>query len=279
MKLRRSCIATVSLGGILIEKLHAAALAGFQGIELLESDLHSFGGSNRDIRKLAEDNGLHIDMFQPFRDFEGMPIDMRHQLFDRAERVFDIMEELGTELLLICSNVDERATGDRPRLIDDFGELAERAARRDLRIGYEALAWARHVRRWEEAWDIVTHVEKKSFGLVVDSFHTLALGTGLCGLSTLNPQRIFFVQLADAYPRTSDLRHWSRHFRALPGKGTLDVCGFLREVIACGYEGVFSLEIFNDDLAAVPPTLIAREAIESLECLWTNATEGRTFRS
>ena len=55
-------------------------LAGFQGVELLESDLHLFGGSNRDLRKICEDKGLRIEMFQPFRDFEGMPLDMRDQL-------------------------------------------------------------------------------------------------------------------------------------------------------------------------------------------------------
>ena len=50
------------------------------------------------------DLGLTVEVYQPFRDFEGMPEPFRSRNFDRAERKFDLMEELGTDLLMICSN-------------------------------------------------------------------------------------------------------------------------------------------------------------------------------
>lgn len=68
--MRRS-IATVSLSGMLREKLQAAAAAHFDGIEIFENDLLQFPGSPREVRLMAEDLGLTIDMFQPFRDFDG----------------------------------------------------------------------------------------------------------------------------------------------------------------------------------------------------------------
>ena len=66
--------------------------------------------------------------FQPFRDFEGMPEPQRSRTFARAERKFDLMGELGCDLLMICSNVAPEALGGIDRAATDFHELGERAA-------------------------------------------------------------------------------------------------------------------------------------------------------
>ena len=109
-------IATVSLSGTLDEKLRAIAAAGFDTVEIFENDFLSFGGSPRDVGQLCRDLGLEICAFQPFRDFEGMPEPQRTRNFARAERKFDVMQELQTDLLLICSNVSAGlARRHRPR--------------------------------------------------------------------------------------------------------------------------------------------------------------------
>ena len=70
-------IATVCLSGGLVEKLEAIAAAGFKGVEIFENDLLSFNGSPREVRRMIEDMGLKTITFQPFRDFEGMPTELR----------------------------------------------------------------------------------------------------------------------------------------------------------------------------------------------------------
>ncbi len=90
-------IATVSLSGTLPEKLEAAAAAGFDGIELFENDLLYHSGSPQDIRRRCEDLGLAVTLFQPFRDFEGCPRERLQRNLDRAERKFDLMQELATK--------------------------------------------------------------------------------------------------------------------------------------------------------------------------------------
>ncbi len=91
-------IATVSLSGALDEKLRAIAAAGFDAVEIFENDLLSFNGSPQDVGQLCRDLGLTICAFQPFRDFEGMPEPQRARNFARAERKFDVMLELQTDL-------------------------------------------------------------------------------------------------------------------------------------------------------------------------------------
>jgi 4-hydroxyphenylpyruvate dioxygenase len=139
----KTSIATVSISGELPEKLEAIAKAGFAGVEIFENDFLAFDGSPKDVGKMVRDYGLEITLFQPFRDFEGMPEPYRQRVFDRAERKFDVMQDLGTDLVLICSSLSPVSLGGIDRAADDFTELGDRAAKRGLRVGYEALAWGR----------------------------------------------------------------------------------------------------------------------------------------
>src|SRR6478735_1052461 len=128
-------IATVSLGGTLVEKLQAIAAAGFDGIEIFENDLLYFDGSPAEVRRMAEDLGLRILLFQPFRDFEAAPRPRMQKNFDRAEAKFDVMEQLGADLMLVCSNTAPDTLPDDAVATEDLRALGERAALRGFRIG------------------------------------------------------------------------------------------------------------------------------------------------
>ncbi len=272
----RKSIATVSLSGTLPDKLEAAAAVGFDGVEIFENDLLTFDGTPAEVRRIAADLGLAIVLFQPFRDFEAMPAPQQSRNLDRAERKFDVMVALGATDLLVCSNVHPAALDDPARAAADLAAMAERAARRGLRVGYEALAWGRHVSRWRQAWRIVREAGHPALGLVLDSFHTLAPGDNLDGIGEVPAEKIFFVQLADAPRLSMDMLSWSRHHRNFPFQGSLDVTGFVRAVLAAGYRGPLSLEVFNDDFRAAPARLIARDGLRSLVMVEAEAG-GRTL--
>ena len=263
----KTSIATVSISGDLREKLAAIAGAGFDGIEIFENDFLAFDGGPREVGRMVRDHGLEISLFQPFRDFEGLPEPERSRAFDRAERKFDVMEELGTDLVLICSNVSPAALGGIDRAAADLRELGERAKRRGLRIGYEALAWGRHVNDHRDAWEIVRRADHANVGLIVDSFHTIARKIDPQTIRSIPGDKIFFVQLADAPLIDMDLLYWSRHFRTMPGQGDLDVTGFAAAVAASGYDGMWSLEIFNDQFRGGTPGTIAADGHRSLIAL------------
>ena len=239
-------IATVSISGTLELKLRAIAQAGFNGVEIFENDLLTAQKSPREIGSLLRDLGLACTVFQPFRDFEGMPDNLRPRVFERMERKFDVMQELGTDLLLVCSNVSPVSSGDRSRIVADLHELGERAAKRKLRVGFEALAWGRHTFDHRDAWAIVREVQHPAIGLILDSFHSLARAIPNESLREIAPAKIFMVQLADAPWLQMDYLSWSRHFRNMPGQGDLPVVEYVTTLLQQGYQGIFSLEIFND---------------------------------
>ncbi|SMX38671.1 bifunctional sugar phosphate isomerase/epimerase/4-hydroxyphenylpyruvate dioxygenase family protein [Maliponia aquimaris] len=264
----KTSIATVSVSGNLREKLDAIAAAGFDGVEIFEQDFIADENSPRDVGNMIRDQGLEITLFQPFRDFEGLPKGpLRDKAFDRAQRKFDLMDELGTDLVLFCSSCHPEALGGIDRAAEDFAQLGEIAAARNIRVGYEALCWGRHVNDHRDAWEIVRRADHPNIGLVLDSFHTLARGIDPETIRRIPGDRIFFVQLADAPKIDMDLLYWSRHFRNMPGEGDLDVAGFTRAAMAAGYSGPISLEIFNDQFRGGLSSSVARDGYRSLVAL------------
>lgn len=260
----KTSIATVSLSGDLSEKLGAIAKAGFDGVEIFENDFLVFDESPRQLGRIVRDFGLEITLFQPFRDFEGMPEPLRSRTFDRAERKFDLMQEMGTDLVLVCSNVSSAALGGLDRAAADFHELGERAAKRGLRVGYEALAWGRHINDHRDAWEIVRRADHPNIGLILDSFHTLARRIDVNSIRSIPKEKIFIIQLADAPKIDMDLLYWSRHFRNMPGEGDLPVEAFMAAVAETGYDGYLSLEIFNDQFRGGSTRAIATDGYRSL---------------
>ena len=258
-------IATVSLSGTLETKLRAVSNAGFEGVEIFESDLLAYPGTASEVRRLIGDLGLTCTLFQPFRDFEGFQGDLRQRAFDRAEQKFDVMQELGAGLLLVCSSVAREALPDRERIIDDFRELGERALRRGLKVGYEGLAWGRHINDHRQVWNIVRAVDHSAVGIILDSFHSLVRQIPIGSIREIDPEKIFLVQLADAPWLDMDYLYWSRHFRNMPGQGDIPVRAFVSALLEIGYSGPLSLEIFNDRFRAMPASVVAQDGIRSLK--------------
>ena len=260
----RTAIATVSMGGALNEKLEAIAAAGFKGVEIFENDLLSFNGAPADVRKFCKDLGLDIIAFQPFRDFEGMPEPQRSRGLARAERKFKIMKELGTDLLLICSNVSPDCLGGIDRAAADFRELGGLAAAHGVRVGFEALAWGRYINEYRDAWEVVRRADHPNIGIILDSFHILVRGTDLAPIRSIPRDKIFLVQVADAPKLNMDYLSWSRHYRCFPGQGDLPVADFVEALAATGYTGDLSLEIFNDQFRGGTARSLAVDGHRSL---------------
>jgi 4-hydroxyphenylpyruvate dioxygenase len=263
---RHRSVATVCLSGTLEDKLHAAAGAGFSGIEVFEPDLVASPWSPRELAARCADLGLSIDLYQPFRDLDSTDGERFARNLRRAEKKFDVMEQLGAHTVLVCSSVGADAVADLDRLAEQLATAATRAGERGLRIAYEALAWGTHVSTWDRSWDAVRRADSPALGLCLDSFHVLSRGGDPAGFAAVPGEKLFFLQLADAPRLRMDVLQWSRHHRLFPGQGGFDLPGFLGAVLAAGYRGPLSLEVFNDVFRQSDPARTAVDAMRSL--LW-----------
>ena len=249
-------------------RLDHAVSHGFKGIELFFGDLEHIakempgGLSNFTLMQAAHvvkyyctRNGLKIVNLQPFCQYEGLLNRGDHAVkVQQAQFWFRLVHILGTDLIHITSNFLEHSslTSKWETIVGDMIELADLGLQEIpiVRFAYESLAWGTFVNTWESAWDVVRRVDRQNFGLCLDTFNIAAkvwadptassgilpaggenLRASMIRLAdTMDPSKLFFVQVADAQkidpplPKTHSvfideqryLMNWSRDARLFP---------------------------------------------------------------
>lgn len=272
-------ISSLSFSGPLPNRIEAAANAGFDGIEIFREDLVYCDGTPSEVGRFVTDSGLEIFSLQSLRDFEAAPEARRAWNIKRATRFLDLAVELGAPLLNVCANTSADTIDDPDRAAADLALLADMAAERGLRIGYEALATSTVVRTYADAWRIIEKADRPNLGLVLGVVHTFAVGADLTDLERVSPERIFLVHLADAPTPNMDVRLLARHFRIFPGQGELPLAALFATLNAIGYSGPVSMEIFNDQLRAMPARVIANDGMRAFRLLEEESSVAETPRA
>lgn len=267
----KTSIATVCLSGTLEEKMQACARAGFEGIEIFEPDLIVSPFSPEEIKALANRLDLSLDLYQPFRDLEGVSEDLFVSNLTRLEAKFQLMRELGMDLILVPSNAGTATISDDAIIVDQLRRAAELAQHYGMRIAYEALAWGKFVNTYWHSWKLVEAANHPNLGICLDSFHILSRNDDPSDISKIPGEKIFFVQLADAPDLGMDLLPWSRHHRVFPGEGSFDTVAFMAYLTEAGYTGPLSLEIFNDVFRETDPGITAADGMRSLRWVQQSA--------
>ena len=263
----RKCIATVCLSGTLTAKLDAISAARFDAIEVFENDLINFPGTPADLKRMAATAGSASTSTSRFATSKRVSDEQFKRNLDRAERKFDIMQTLGAPMMLVCANVvaTARSTDDARDRRATACELAERAARRNMRVGYEALAWS------SARQPLRARVEDRARSRASPPRHhprqlshpfARRRSRGDCR----HPRR---QDLLPADGRRTAARRWTCCSGAgitadFPGQGQFDLPRFLEQVLVAGYTGPLSLEIFNDVFREAPNRRTAVDAMQSL---------------
>lgn len=264
---------TISLAGPLETKLRAIREAGFTQVMLSARDLVSHPEGVSAACRVVRESGLRVTGLQVLRDFEGLDGQLHEYKVDVAKSMLEMCGEVGSRLLLVCSSTLSHATSDRDQIARDLRKLAMLAVPCGVRVAYEALSWGRDIDEPSAAWEVVVRADTPNLGLGFDSFHCLATKTPVRELDAIDAERIFLVQLADflwSEVRSPEERiATARHFRVFPGEGvhTLDVAEMVRHLVANGYRGDFSFEVFNDDYVQLRPSFVADRARRAAEWL------------
>ncbi|KAJ6014621.1 hypothetical protein N7540_009212 [Penicillium herquei] len=230
MSLNKLAIASVSLGQhpshSLDRKILAASQAGFQGIEIVFSDLDFYSKSNNTsilegadkVKALCNQKGLEIISLAPFENYEGD----RSPLNDRLQKAslwIEVARRLHAPYLQIPSHYGTDPIGNETVIVSELRQLAGLGSSRQplVSIAYEALSWGTHCSTWEDSLKIVNAVDRDNFGLCIDNFHVVTKVWGdACALSGKFPdadlrlaetlrrfvtdcpmEKIFFIQLSD----------------------------------------------------------------------------------
>jgi sugar phosphate isomerase/epimerase len=257
---------TITLAGPLEAKLRAVKASGFSQIMLAARDIVGHPNGMEAAVAAVKASGLRVTGFQVLRDFEGLTGHLHGYKVDQAKSMIEMCKALDSPLLLACSSTSQHASGELDAVARDLRKLAMLALPHRIKVVYEGLSWGRHVNEYTQAWAAVEAADCPNLGLCIDSYHVFATGTPLGPLDDVDPDKIFFVQLADfmwSQVRTpEERRDTARTFRVFPGEGVhnAEMAELVRKLDRMGYRGDYSFEVFNDDYQQLPLPTVAERA-------------------
>ncbi|MBI3145448.1 MAG: sugar phosphate isomerase/epimerase [Pseudogulbenkiania sp.] len=277
----RFAIDTTALAGALEDKLSAIVEAGFASVTLSAKDLvgEQTGGLEQAVRRVR-DSKLAVSGFLALRDFEGLSGRFLDYKVDIAKSMLRMAQQAGAELLLVSSSTSPHASGESEMIVQHLQLLSALATPLGLRIGYEPLAWGRHVNDYPSAWRVIERVNRENVGLVLDSFHLFARGMQPDALAGIPPDRVFLVQLSDAMydyvPALDEMVELSLHHRFFPGEGehSRALVELVGQLEAAGYRGRYAFEVANDDYQHCPPSVVVQRAGQAVDWLSSRLLAG-----
>lgn len=264
--------ATLRQSSSLEEVIAAASAAGFAGIELRTAaglDFVAAHGLAALHQRLA-DAGLGVAGFGYPAPLRGSADDFERSLAG-APAACALAAALGARggSAVLPYRAGDGEAVDRAETIARIGRLATLAAEHGLGIYLEfiglhfpdGLPWGRTL---GDALALATAVGQPNVGVLIDSYHWHLGGSRAEDLARIPPGMPLLVHINDAPP--GDVATLTDAMRVLPGEGVIDLPAWLRAIrAATGYDGYVSLELFNDDLRALEPTVAARRAKQALD--------------
>jgi sugar phosphate isomerase/epimerase len=159
-------------------------------------------------------------------------------------------------------------------VVERFAGVCDRAAEHGLLVALEFLPWS-GIPDAGAAWEITRLAGRGNGGVLIDAWHYFRGAADPAQLEAIPPEHVTLIQLTDAGPRQGDVMEDTSTRRRLPGEGELDLVGFLRLLDDRGVTAPISVEIFSNDLDAMPPAEAAKRVYEAA---WATVAEARGSR-
>ncbi|MDQ5829931.1 MAG: sugar phosphate isomerase/epimerase [Actinomycetota bacterium] len=248
------------------EALDAYAAAGFRNVEPhlnLVKDWLGDGHTVDEARELFESRELRVVASSQLEVMcFGSPDALLPNLRANAANM-RLIRELGADKMIVGTDGPEQnSVGALDAIARALSNLARSTEDLEVDIAVE-FNWSPIVRSLPSAVRVAEKADHPRVGVLFDPAHYHTTPTKLSDINAGSVRYIKHVHLDDMPDTPPDLTH--RDFdRVLPGEGVLD----LREIIAAiernGYDGYFSIELFNADLWQLPAKEAARRCYESL---------------
>jgi 2-keto-myo-inositol isomerase len=248
------------------EALEAYATAGFRNVEFhlpLLKDWLGRGRTVEEARKLLSDHGLrciggfeaHVDCFGPE---ESRAANRRLHLENAS-----LIHELGGGTLVVGTDGPPEPSVEALDVVAEaLGVLAEEMEGLDVDLALE-FNWSPLVKSLRGAVAVVEKADHPRAGILFDPAHYHTTTTKFEDLDKNAVRWIKHVHLDDMRDKPGELSDCNAD-RMLPGEGILDLRALVSALERHGYEGYYSIEMFNEELWELPASEAARLCYESL---------------
>ena len=264
----RALSGTTTMQADLPTDIQVARLAGFSLLELSASKLQKFlqSGTAAELAQMLE-----TAQVRPLSIVSVEGITYAGDQWERVEREYRqlarLAGEIGCEVLVASPGARPVGVTDgevKEESVSVLEALADIASAVGVKLGFEFLSDPScSVRTLEQAWGIISELDRPDVGLVLDTFHFHAGGSSWVSLRRMEAAKLLIFQVSDCdnLPR-AELQN---EHRLLPGAGSLPLGRIWQELNAIGYDRLASVEVPRPEYWKRDPQELATEARQALE--------------
>jgi sugar phosphate isomerase/epimerase len=254
----------------LLEAIEITAKAGYDAIEpwIDEIDLYESSGGNLDeLRAIIEDFGLTVEGAIGFFEWLSDDEDRRRKGLDEARRNMEMLALIGGKHVAAppfgsteVTNLNLMTAAERYRALLEVGDEFGVAPL------LEVWGFSKSISHLSEALYIAAQADHPKACILADVYHLYKGGSGFNGLQIVNPRALPIFHVND-YPAMPDRENISDSDRVYPGDGIAPLVDIFSTMHDAGFDGVLSLELFNESYYQNEAQTIADTGISKLRAV------------
>ena len=249
------------------EQVEVAAKAGYDGIEPWIRDIEKFvedGGKLDDLKRQISNAGLSVVSAIGFANWITNDDDARAAGLKQARKDMELVKAIGGAHMAAPPVGAHKPDHESPALsdiADRYHDLLKVGDETGVVPQLELWGFSKTLSKLSELAYVSAGAGHPSACVLPDFYHIYKGGNDFAGLAMIEASRMHCFHMND-YPGDIPLAKIGDADRVFPGDGDCDLPKIIRGLVDRGFNGVFSLELFNRDYWERDPLAVCKEGLE-----------------
>ncbi|HEY2411668.1 MAG TPA: sugar phosphate isomerase/epimerase family protein [Pirellulaceae bacterium] len=250
------------------DQVDLAAKAGYDAIEPWINELRQYqqnGGSIDDLRKRIADRGLKVVSAIGFAEWIVNDDAKRAAGLENAKKDMDLVRSIGgTHIAAPPAGATKDTNVDLSAAAERFRTLIELGVSMDVLPQLEVWGFSTTLSKLGETMFVATESKHPKACVLLDIYHLYKGGSGFDGLRLLSGAAMNCFHMND-FPASPPRETVSDAHRVYPGDGVAPLTQIVRDLLATGFNGALSLELFNRAYWEQDALTVARTGLEKMK--------------
>ena len=188
-------------------------------------------------------------------------------MLEEARRRMELAARFGSSYVVATP---PREPCDFQQLTDRYGDLLEIGRDVGVKPTFEYISFFQGAQTLDAAWQVVQNVGHSDATLIADAFHTWNSHSNQQLLGEIPGNRISHYHIDDGNPDVARYQQTDPD-RVMISDGVIDLEAEIEMLRKIGYNGMISLELFNQELWQQDPLKVARLGKKRLDAILQNS--------
>ncbi len=251
----------------LVQEIDLVAEVGYSGIEPWIREIVAYeeqGGSLKDLGKRLGDRGLKVVGAIGFAEWIVEDPQRRKKGLETAKRDMDRVREIGGDRIAAPpAGATKKPKLDLFRVAERYRTLLDLGQSMGVTPMLEVWGFSENLSRLGETVLVAVEAAHPKACILPDVYHLYKGGSKFTGLSLLRGVGLGLFHIND-YPQIPRTQIQDRD-RVYPGNGVAPLSEILQILVAIGYRGMLSLELFNPNYWKQDPRTVARTGLARIQ--------------